>query len=110
MPVALRLGEGWSCDYVFEVGAKTDVPRQDAVRRLAQYRPFDQGGHSLDAMLRDLVLAAAAINGGNSLIFKRVERVSMTCGASMWRLMSFELPVTGWKQLGQLSDGMVVSN
>lgn len=34
------------------------------VRRLAQYRPFDRGGLELRAVLRDLVLAIAAINDG----------------------------------------------
>jgi hypothetical protein len=35
-----------------------------SVRRLAQYRPFEHGGLDLRAVLQDLVLAAAAINGG----------------------------------------------
>ena len=34
------------------------------VRRLAQYRPFERGGLDLRAVLRDLVLAAAAIGDG----------------------------------------------
>jgi hypothetical protein len=34
------------------------------VRRLAQYRPFELGGLDLRAVLRDLVLAATAINDG----------------------------------------------
>jgi hypothetical protein len=35
-----------------------------AARRLAQYRPFEQAGLGLQAVLRDLVLAIAALNGG----------------------------------------------
>ncbi|MGI8921269.1 MAG: hypothetical protein ACR2HD_06290 [Solirubrobacteraceae bacterium] len=35
-----------------------------SVRRLAQYRPFERGGVDLRAVLQDLVLAAAVINGG----------------------------------------------
>ena len=35
------------------------------VRRLAQYRPFENGGLDLRAVLSDLLLAAAAINDGN---------------------------------------------
>jgi hypothetical protein len=34
------------------------------VRRLAQYRPFERGGLDLRAVLHDLVLAVAAIEGG----------------------------------------------
>jgi hypothetical protein len=34
------------------------------VRRLAQYRPFEHGGMDLRAVLHDLVLAIAAIEGG----------------------------------------------
>jgi hypothetical protein len=40
----------------------TTVPN---VRRLAQYRPFERGGLDLRAVLRDLVLAVASINGGS---------------------------------------------
>lgn len=36
----------------------------DAVRRLAAYRPFDDGGRGLQSVLRDLVMAAAEINDG----------------------------------------------
>lgn len=39
----------------------TAVP---SVRRLAQYRPFARGGLDLRAVIKDLVLAAAAINDG----------------------------------------------
>jgi len=34
------------------------------VRRLAQYRPFERGGLDLCAVLHDLVLAVAALEGG----------------------------------------------
>lgn len=36
----------------------------EGVRRLAQYRPFDHGGEGLQAVLRDLALFAAELNGG----------------------------------------------
>src|SRR4051812_44598563 len=50
---------------VSSVAMSSQGPTHEAVRRLAQYRPFDQGGTGLIAVLRDLVLAAAAINGGS---------------------------------------------
>lgn len=37
----------------------------EATRRLAQYRPFERGGQSLREVLRDLVLAAAVLDGGS---------------------------------------------
>ncbi len=37
----------------------------ERVRRLAQYRPFHQGGRGLEAVLADLVLAATELNGGS---------------------------------------------
>jgi hypothetical protein len=45
----------------FELEAARTVP---SVRRLAQYRPFENGGLDLRAVLSDLVLAAAAMNDG----------------------------------------------
>jgi hypothetical protein len=46
------------------MAAAVESSTREAVRRLAQYRPFDKGGRSLEAMLTDLVLAATAINDG----------------------------------------------
>jgi hypothetical protein len=34
-----------------------------AIYRLAQYRPFDEGGRDISAAIRDLVLASAAVEG-----------------------------------------------
>jgi hypothetical protein len=52
------------------------------VRRLAQYRPFELGGLDLRAVLRDLVLAATAINDGemDSILECR------TAFADLWEL------------------------
>lgn len=38
--------------------------REGSVQRLAQYRPFERGGLDLRAVLRDLTIAVAAIEGG----------------------------------------------
>jgi hypothetical protein len=43
---------------------KTSPSGVGDVRRLAQYRPFERGGLDLRAVLHDLVLAVAAIEGG----------------------------------------------
>lgn len=39
-------------------------PERGGVQRLAQYRPFERGGLDLRAVLRDLTVAVAAIEGG----------------------------------------------
>src|SRR5690606_15057913 len=39
----------------------------DAVRRLAQYRPFNEGSRSLEEVLGDLAVAAAAFADGSFL-------------------------------------------
>jgi hypothetical protein len=44
--------------------AKQALSPVDDVRRLAQYRPFARGGLDLRAVLHDLLLAVAAIEGG----------------------------------------------
>jgi hypothetical protein len=41
-----------------------DSAQGDAARRLAQYRPFEEGGRDLHAVLRELAIAVAEINGG----------------------------------------------
>lgn len=40
------------------------VATDGGVRRLAQYRPFDRGGLDLRAVLHDLIVAVAALEGG----------------------------------------------
>src|SRR4051812_31333492 len=39
--------------------------REQAVRRLAQYRPFADEGQGLQAVLRDLLMSAAMVEGGS---------------------------------------------
>src|SRR3954465_10503464 len=39
--------------------------REQAVRRLAQYRPFPDQGQELQALLRNLLMSAAMIDGGS---------------------------------------------
>jgi hypothetical protein len=46
------------------VPAEQALSRAGDVRRLAQYRPFERGGLDLRAVLHDLLLAIAAIQGG----------------------------------------------
>ena len=45
------------------VGAVALPENSQAVRRLAQYRPFDDEGQSARAALRDVLLGAAVIQG-----------------------------------------------
>jgi predicted nucleic acid-binding protein len=55
-----------------------------AVSRLAQYRPFADEGRNLGAMLRDLVLAAAA-EAGTGGVFESLESVQHAF-AALWGL------------------------
>lgn len=56
------------------------------MRRLAQYRPFERGGLDLRAVLRDLVLAVAAIDDG------RIESL-LECRKSFAALWSLEVEI-----------------
>ena len=72
----------------------TAVPN---VRRLAQYRPFERGGLDLRAVLEDLVLAAAAINGG------KVESL-LGCRQSFLDLWDIEVEVD---ELRPVFEGLI---
>lgn len=58
----------------------------EGVRRLAQYRPFEAGGLRLEGVLRDLVLAAADINGGG---FKNLAE----CQAALKSLWTIDVEI-----------------
>lgn len=49
------------------------------VRRLAQYRPFEHGGLDLRAVLHDLVLAVAAIEGGKIVSLLECRKAFAQC-------------------------------
>ena len=69
------------------------------VRRLAQYRPFERGGLDLRAVLHDLVLAVAAIEGGELTSLFECRKAFVDC----WGL---EVEI---EELKPIIDGLVDS-
>src|SRR3954453_13863068 len=75
----------------------TTAEFNEGVRRLAQYRPFDDGGRGLEAVLRDLALSAAELNGGG---FSRLA----TCQTGFKDLWDIEDEV---EELRKVRDSLV---
>src|SRR4051794_6327830 len=76
------------------------APFNEGTRRLAQYRPFDQGGQGLREVLGDLALAALALNGGGFGSLAECRDAFMTLWGlevelDEWRAVAETLVTTG---------------